>query len=113
VDLFSDAKQDILQAHLSLDSSKATRTPDYPEKVSRSITKPPVMSNETLHLKAEIENVKRLVSVLDCKLYFKNWLCDYDAIRTLDTHNFIYDKQNYASRVDRVAFLRGKVARNK
>ena len=71
------------------------------------------MSNETLHLKAEMENVKRLVSVLDCKLYFTNWLCDHDAIITLDTHNPIYDKQNYAGHIDRAAFLRGTVVRNK
>jgi len=51
------------------------------------------MSIETLHLKTEMENVKRLVSVLDCKLYFKNWLCDHDPIRTLDTHYPIYDKK--------------------
>jgi len=36
MDLFSDAKQDILQSHLSLDSSKATGTPDFPEQ---SVTK--------------------------------------------------------------------------
>jgi hypothetical protein len=70
------------------------------------------MSIETLHLKTEMENVKRLVSVLDCKLYFKNWLCDHDPIRTLDIHYPIYDKNNYVGHVDRVAFLRGIVARN-
>jgi hypothetical protein len=53
------------------------------------------------------------VSVLDSKLYFKNWLCDHDPIRTLDTHNPIYDKQDYAGHVDTVAFFRGTVARNK
>jgi hypothetical protein len=36
VDLFSDARQDILQAHLSLDPSKAMGTPDFPEQ---SVTK--------------------------------------------------------------------------
>jgi len=51
------------------------------------------MSIETLHLKTEMENVKRLVSLLDCKLRFKNWFCVHDPIRTLDTHYPIYDKQ--------------------
>lgn len=60
-----------------------------------------------------MENVKRLISVIECKLYFKNWLCDHDQIRTLDTHNPICGKQNYAGPVDSVTFLKGIVARNK
>jgi len=36
MDLFSDAKQDLLKAHLRLDSSKATGTLDFPEQ---SVTK--------------------------------------------------------------------------
>jgi hypothetical protein len=34
LDLFSDAKQNILQAYLSLDSSKATKPPVFQNKVS-------------------------------------------------------------------------------
>jgi hypothetical protein len=58
VDLCSDAKQDILQAHLSLDSSKATGIPHFSE-LSQSITNPPlIMSIETLNFKTRMEDGK-------------------------------------------------------
>jgi hypothetical protein len=95
--------------------------------LSQSITNPPlIMSIETLNFKTRMEDGKWDLtlkswngkcqtswSVLDCKLCFKKWLCDHDPKRTLDTHNPIYYKQKYVGHVDRVAFLRGIVARNK